>query len=53
MFGRIMLVCFYGPESTGKSFMAKKMAEKYHTKFVPEVARELIASNDFNRESAT
>ena len=30
--------------------MAKKMAEKYHTQFVPEVARELITSNDFNRE---
>ena len=43
-------VCFYGPESTGKSFMAKKMAEKYKTEFVPEVAREFITSNDFNRE---
>lgn len=30
--------------------MAKKMAEKYKTEFVPEVARELITSNDFNRE---
>jgi HTH-type transcriptional repressor of NAD biosynthesis genes len=30
--------------------MAKKMAEKYHTQFAPEVARELITSNDFNRE---
>ena len=30
--------------------MAKKMAEKYNTEFVPEVARELITSNDFNRE---
>src|SRR6185503_8746598 len=46
----IKLVCFYGPESTGKSFMAKKMAEKYKTEFVPEVARELITSNNFNRE---
>lgn len=46
----IKLVCFYGPESTGKSFMAKKMAEKYKTEFVPEVARELITSNHFNRE---
>ncbi len=40
-------ICFYGPESTGKSFMAKKMAEKFNTEFVPEVARELITSNDF------
>jgi HTH-type transcriptional repressor of NAD biosynthesis genes len=43
-------VCFYGPESTGKSFMAKKLADKYKTEFVPEVARELITSNDFTRE---
>lgn len=44
------LICLYGPESTGKSFMAKKLAEKYSTEFVPEVARELITSNHFNRE---
>lgn len=50
MLNNIKLICFYGPESTGKSFMAKKMAEKYQTQFVPEVARELITSNDFNRE---
>ncbi|MGC4020597.1 MAG: ATP-binding protein [Cyclobacteriaceae bacterium] len=41
------LVCFYGPESTGKSTMAKKMAEIFQTEFVPEVAREMISSNDF------
>jgi HTH-type transcriptional repressor of NAD biosynthesis genes len=41
-------ICFYGPESTGKSTMAKKMAEMYQTEFVPEVARELITSNDFS-----
>jgi HTH-type transcriptional regulator, transcriptional repressor of NAD biosynthesis genes len=40
-------VCFYGAESTGKSSMAIKMAEKYKTVFVPEVAREMITSNDF------
>jgi len=39
-------ICFYGPESTGKSTMAEKMALHYHTTFVPEVARELISSND-------
>ncbi len=43
-------ICFYGAESTGKSVMAKKMAEQYQTVFVPEVAREMITSNDFNRE---
>lgn len=40
-------ICFYGPESTGKSFMAKRMAEFYQTEFVPEVAREIVDSNDF------
>ncbi len=43
-------VCFYGPESTGKSVMAKKLAEHYNTQFVPEVARELVTTNNFNRE---
>ncbi len=43
-------ICFYGPESTGKSFMAKRMAEEYHTEFVPEVAREMVSSNDFTVE---
>lgn len=40
-------ICFYGAESTGKSSMAKRMAEIYQTEFVPEVAREIISSNDF------
>jgi HTH-type transcriptional regulator, transcriptional repressor of NAD biosynthesis genes len=40
-------ICFYGAESTGKSTMAKKMAAKYNTIFVPEVAREIITSNVF------
>lgn len=43
-------ICFYGAESTGKSVMAKRMAEKYDTVFVPEVAREMITTNNFNRE---
>jgi HTH-type transcriptional repressor of NAD biosynthesis genes len=41
-------ICFYGPESTGKSVMAKKIAEQYQTEYVPEVARELITSNEFS-----
>jgi HTH-type transcriptional repressor of NAD biosynthesis genes len=40
-------ICLYGPESTGKSTMAERMAERYNTVSVPEVARELITSNDF------
>ena len=43
-------ICFYGPESTGKSTMAKHFAKRYQTEFVPEVARELITSNDFSVE---
>ena len=43
----IFKVCFYGPESTGKTTMARSMAEKFNTVFVPEVAREIIDSNDF------
>lgn len=39
-------ICFFGPESTGKSTMAEKMALHYNSVFVPEVARELITSND-------
>lgn len=41
------LVCLYGPESTGKSTLAIRLAEHYRTEFVPEVAKEFITSNDF------
>jgi nicotinamide riboside kinase len=40
-------ICFYGPESTGKSTLATKLAEFYKTEYVPEVARELVTSNSF------
>ena len=43
-------VCFYGAESTGKSVMARHLAEVYKTEFVPEVAREIVSSNDFTIE---
>jgi len=43
-------ICLYGPESTGKSFMAEKLAAHYQTEFVPEVAREIVTSNDFTVE---
>ena len=43
----IKKICFYGPESTGKSIMAKRMAEHYRTEWVPEVAREFVTSVDF------
>ena len=44
---RVMKICFYGPESTGKSTLAKKMAAYYQTEYVPEVSREIIMSNNF------
>lgn len=43
-------ICFYGPESTGKSTMALKMAQLYQTVSVPEVARELIINNDLSAD---
>jgi HTH-type transcriptional regulator, transcriptional repressor of NAD biosynthesis genes len=43
-------ICFYGPESTGKSVMTELMAKKYNTVFVPEVARELIVTNAFSAD---
>lgn len=47
---RPILFCFYGPESTGKSTMAKRMAERYQTECVLEVSREMITSNAFTVE---
>ena len=40
-------VCIYGPESTGKSTLTKELAAHFETEFVPEMAREIIDSNDF------
>jgi HTH-type transcriptional repressor of NAD biosynthesis genes len=40
-------ICFYGPESTGKSTAAIRMARHYNTVSVPEVAREMLVNNDF------
>jgi len=43
-------ICFYGPESTGKSSTAVRLAAYYNTSYVPEVAREMITSNKFTLE---
>lgn len=43
-------ICFFGPESTGKSSVTIRMAHLYHTSFVPEVAREMLITNDFSVE---
>ncbi|SDC64184.1 AAA family ATPase [Niabella drilacis] len=44
----IKKICLYGPESTGKTTLAIKMARHYHTVYVPEAARDLLASNEFS-----
>lgn len=43
-------ICLNGPESTGKSVMTKNIADHFNTSFVPEVAREMITSNEFSVE---
>ncbi|HYG02506.1 MAG TPA: ATP-binding protein [Chryseosolibacter sp.] len=44
---KVKKICFYGPESTGKTSMAMRMAKIFETEFVPEVAREMIITNNF------
>lgn len=38
----ISRIVFYGPESTGKTTLAKSMAEHFNTNWVPEFARDLL-----------
>lgn len=38
----ILRIAITGPESTGKSELAQKLAQHYHTLWVPEYAREYI-----------
>ncbi|HET8837604.1 MAG TPA: ATP-binding protein [Flavobacteriaceae bacterium] len=35
-------IVIFGPESTGKTSLAKSLAEYYHTEWVPEYAREYL-----------
>ncbi len=39
-----MRISVTGPESTGKSWLAEHLAEHYHTRWVPEFAREYLES---------
>jgi NadR type nicotinamide-nucleotide adenylyltransferase len=38
----ILKVVLYGPESTGKTTLARDLASRYHTEWVPEYAREYL-----------
>ena len=40
-------ICIYGPESTGKTTLAKGLAEHYKTEWIPEYARVWIEKNGF------
>jgi HTH-type transcriptional regulator, transcriptional repressor of NAD biosynthesis genes len=39
-------VCVYGPESTGKTTLARRLAERFGTVMVPEYARTLLEAQD-------
>ena len=39
MIGKSPTVCFFGPESTGKTTLAKELATELHAIFVPEYGR--------------
>lgn len=41
----VVVVCFYGPESTGKTTMAARLAGRFQTEYVAEVGREVIIDN--------
>lgn len=39
---QLIKVVFYGPESTGKTTLAKTLAKQYQTQWVPEFARDYL-----------
>ena len=47
--GDLVKVVLYGPESTGKTTLAKRLAAHYKTEWVPEYAREYLQEK-WNRE---
>jgi len=48
---KILKIVLFGPESTGKTTLAKQLASHYETQWVPEFAREYLQKKwDYNRE---
>ena len=43
-------ICFFGPESTGKTYLSNLMAEHYKTSCVAEAARNILESNVFTED---
>jgi len=48
----LIKVVLFGPESTGKTTLAKQLAEHYRTEWVPEYAREYL-QDKWDREQKT
>lgn len=47
-------IVLYGPESTGKTTMAKRLAQQYNTQWVPEFARDFLQKKwDDSQEHCT
>ncbi|MBG9376899.1 AAA family ATPase [Panacibacter sp. DH6] len=42
-------ICFFGPESTGKTYMASRMSAIFNTQWVSEAARAMLTSNEFTK----
>jgi nicotinamide riboside kinase len=48
---KIIKIALFGPESTGKTTLAKQLAEYYKTEWVPEYAREYLQKKwDLNQQ---
>ena len=41
--GKVIKIVITGPECTGKSTLSRQLAEHFHTRYIPEYAREYIA----------
>jgi len=48
----LIKIVLYGPESTGKTTLARQLAEHYNTEWVPEYAREYLQKK-WDREQRT